>query len=477
MTNTGQLLADYARRGSEAAFRELVERYLDLVYGTALRHVGGDTHLAQDVAQTVFADLARQAGSLYPEVMLGGWLHRRACQVAKTLMRGERRRHDRERQAAQMNALEERCETRMDQLVPILDEAINRLGAGDRAVILLRFFEGLDLRAVGQAMATNEDAAQKRVARALDRLRNLLVRQGVTPSAAGLAGVLAAEALSVAPAGLAASISTAALAGAAAAGGSGALAWFQLLGMAKLKIAAGAVILAGVGMHLMWDHQALRQLREENRALQQQLQVGRQLRAENQRLTRLAASPDDGRSPPEEPSRELLRLRGQSAILRRQEREIAGLQAENREWRAFAIRTNEPGITPVDEYLDRAGWGPKSSQEIAAHYSEDWLVPLSNRQLLVKLGMALYEVGHYADALKVFEKMEKTPGSEGVGLVWQGHILDLLGRREEAITAYRKADGYEFEIRHDQYGLVLDKSYIQARIETPFVLVQNHWPE
>lgn len=477
MTNTGQLLADYARGGSEPAFRELVERYLDLVYATAMRHVGGDTHLAEDVAQTVFAELARRAGTLYPEVMLGGWLHRRTCQIASTLMRGERRRHDREKQAAQMNALEAGSETRIERLAPILDEAVNRLSAGDRAVILLRFFEGLDLRAVGQAMATSEDAAQKRVARALDKLRNLLARQGVTLSAAGLAGGLAAEAVSAAPAGLAASIATAALTGAVAAGGSGALTLFQWLSLAKLKVAVSAAILASLAAGLMWEHQALRRLREDNRALQEQLQALDPLRAENQRLTRLGADANEGPSWREEPSRELLRLRGQSAILRRQEREIAHLQAQNRQWRASASRTNEPGIRPVEEYLDRAGWGTKSSQEIAAHYQADWLVPLANRQLLVKLGMALYEVGNYADALGVFEKMEKTPGSEGVGLVWQGHILDLLGRRKEAIAAYRKADGYEFEMRHDQYGLVLDKSYIQARIETPFVLVQNRLTE
>ena len=77
MTDNRTLLAEYANNGSEPAFRELVACYIDLVYSTAVRLVNGDTHRANDVVQTVFTDLARQAGTLSPEVMLGGWLHRR----------------------------------------------------------------------------------------------------------------------------------------------------------------------------------------------------------------------------------------------------------------------------------------------------------------------------------------------------------------------------------------------------------------
>src|SRR5664280_494645 len=106
MTDSQKLLAEYVQSGSEPAFRELVARYLDLVYSVALRLVEGDTHRAEDVAQTVFADLARQARTLSPDVMLGGWLHRHTCFVAVNTMRGERRRQSRERQAVEMNALQ-----------------------------------------------------------------------------------------------------------------------------------------------------------------------------------------------------------------------------------------------------------------------------------------------------------------------------------------------------------------------------------
>jgi DNA-directed RNA polymerase specialized sigma24 family protein len=106
MTDNHNLLAEFRRNGSDAAFRELVSSYLDLVYSTALRLVGGDAHRAEDVTQTVFVDLARKARTLPEDVRLGGWLHRDTCLVAGHILRGERRRQARERQAVEMNALQ-----------------------------------------------------------------------------------------------------------------------------------------------------------------------------------------------------------------------------------------------------------------------------------------------------------------------------------------------------------------------------------
>ena len=96
MTDSQKLLRDYVETASEPSFRELVRRYLDLVYSVAVRLMQGDTHRAEDVAQTVFADLARLAGTLPREVMLGGWLHRHTCHVAATILRSERHRQFRE---------------------------------------------------------------------------------------------------------------------------------------------------------------------------------------------------------------------------------------------------------------------------------------------------------------------------------------------------------------------------------------------
>src|SRR5262245_53375977 len=208
MTDSQKLLTDYVTSGSEDAFRELVSRYLDLVYSTALRLVDGDTHRAEDVAQVVFVDLARTARTLPSQVLLGGWLHRHACFVAATTMRGERRRQFREKQAVEMNTQQHQPD--FGAIAPILDEAINELDEADRAAIVLRFFERRNFRSVGEALGSSEDAARMRVTRALEKLQPLLKRRGVTTTAGALSVFLSTNAIQSAPAGLAGTISSAA---------------------------------------------------------------------------------------------------------------------------------------------------------------------------------------------------------------------------------------------------------------------------
>src|SRR5438128_11449002 len=212
MIDAGQLLRDYTENGSEAAFRELVARYIDLVYSVAVRRAGGDPNLAEDLVQTVFTDLARKALTLRHESMLGGWLHRHACFVSSTMLRGERRRKERERQAMEINALLDSGDSPWEEIAPVLDQAINELDEADRRAVLLRFFEQRDLRTIGAALGTNEDAAQKRLSRALDKLRTLLAQRGVALSVATLAAVLGSRAVLASPEGLSGQVSHAALA-------------------------------------------------------------------------------------------------------------------------------------------------------------------------------------------------------------------------------------------------------------------------
>src|SRR5262245_19676622 len=110
MTDSQKFLAEYAASGSETAFRELVVRYLDLVYSTALRLVGGDDHLAKDATILVFISLAKKGRTLPGGVMLGGWLHQHTYHVATRMVRGERRRQAREREAVEMSTLHDNSE-------------------------------------------------------------------------------------------------------------------------------------------------------------------------------------------------------------------------------------------------------------------------------------------------------------------------------------------------------------------------------
>lgn len=325
MTNAQTLLAEYVSTGSELAFRELVRRYIDLVYSTALRRVDGDFHLAEDVAQTVFVDLARKARGLSKEVMLGGWLHQRTCHVAATLIRTDRRRQVRERQAMELNALQEHNESDLARIAPLLDEAIGRLGSKDRPAIILRFFEQRDFRSVGEAMGTKEDAARMRVSRALEKLQALLARQGVSVSIAGLGVALATETVTAAPAGLAVSIAGSVLTGSVA---TNAFSTTLLKTMAITNLKSGvitALVIAGLATTLVLQQQASAKQRVFDESMREQSARLMQISAENERLASLAHESDNAAAE----QAELVKLRTESAALRQQLGNVPQLRHEN----------------------------------------------------------------------------------------------------------------------------------------------------
>ncbi|MDB6037924.1 MAG: hypothetical protein JWM99_1765, partial [Verrucomicrobiales bacterium] len=187
---------------------ELVSRYIDLVYSVALRRVSGDVHVARDVVQSVFTDLARKAPFLPEDVMLGGWLHRHTKFVASTVCRSELRRKVREREAMDTIASED---SEAQEFPVELDEAIEDLAEVDRTAIVLRFFEQASFRTIGTALGVSDDAAQKRVGRALEKLRTLLQAHGITLSLAGLSSVISLKSVSAAPSGWASEVSANAL--------------------------------------------------------------------------------------------------------------------------------------------------------------------------------------------------------------------------------------------------------------------------
>lgn len=375
MTETQQLLADYGKTGSEAAFRELVSRYVDLVYSAAVRLVEGDTHLAEDVTQTVFADLARMGNSLSREVMLGGWLHRHTCFVASKTMRSERRRLARERQAVEMNAQEDHSAANLASVSPILDDAINQLAAEDRTAILLRFFEQRDFRGVGEAMGSNEEAARKRVDRALDKLELLLKRRGVAFSATALATALGAQAVSAAPVGLAVTVSTVALAGTA---GSGAatLTILKIMSMTKLKVGVVTAVVA-TGMAIPWvmQHNTQTKLDEANAALRRQTEETSHLLAENERLTGLVAKAGTPTVASVSPSSDTLKLRGEVGRLRRENAEMAASKTngpsplsgmtDNPEMYELIRKQQRTGLSMVyKDFTNRVNLPPEQAEKL-----------------------------------------------------------------------------------------------------------------
>src|SRR5476651_2463474 len=207
MTSDLDLLGQFAREKSQDAFTALVNRHVNLVYSAALRQVRSP-QLAEEIAQSVFADLARVAATPSSPAILTAWLYAVTRRTAIDVIRKESRRQLREQIAVEMNNMNATAND-WTQIEPLLDDAMAALDETDRSAILLRYFENKNLREVGEALGTNDDAAQKRVSRAVERLSEFFSKKKITLGASGLAVLISANAVQSAPIGLAATISAA----------------------------------------------------------------------------------------------------------------------------------------------------------------------------------------------------------------------------------------------------------------------------
>ncbi len=254
MVDDAELLRRYTQSQSEPAFTEFVGRHLNLVYFTALRGTGGDTALAQDVAQAVFAVAASKTRALAVHATLAGWLHTTTRHIAARAMRKERTRQ-RYEQAAMQDLIATGPEPDWERLRPVIDDALDELEPRDREAILVRFFEARPFADMGAAWRISQDAARMRVDRALEKLRSALARRGVASVSTALATVLATQGGLAAPAGLAATVSGTALTAAATAGG--ATTFFGIMSGTKTIIGTATVlVLLATGSALLKHNRA-----------------------------------------------------------------------------------------------------------------------------------------------------------------------------------------------------------------------------
>ena len=370
MTPDSELLRQYARTRSEAAFAELVRRHVNPVYSAALRQVNGDAHLAQDVAQTVFTDLARKAAALARRGTLTGWLYTSAHFAAAKIVRTENRRRNREEQYMREPIPETAPEPDWEKLRPVLDQAMHELKEPDRDAILLRYFENRPFAEIGAQSGLNENAARMRVERALEKLRASLTKRGIA-TATALASVISANAVQIAPAGLATTLTTASL----AAAGTGTLTLLKLITMTKLKLGLSALVIAGTATALVIQHQVQEKLRAENETLTQRIA---QLKTDNESLANHLATTSNSKSVSNDQLNELLKLRSEVMRLKK-ETEDATLAAQNaraNEGQALLTLANMP---PVKTYVQTTRTDISWDEAIVAG---GWKTPSGKRALI-----------------------------------------------------------------------------------------------
>ena len=297
------LVRSYARDGSETAFRALVSRHVDLVFATALRQVG-DTGLAEEITQNVFVHLARKAPALAGHETIAGWLHRSAILESKARFRSEMRRRRREEVAAALAETELQGRDPSEDLTPLLDEALLQLREADRLALVLRFLEERSLREVGNALGIDEDAARKRVSRALARVTEFFRNRGFALPSAGAATLLgqATQAAQAVPAGLAPSAAAAGLAASGPASGLGLL-LLSVMSLTKTQttLLCGILVLAP----LAWQSASLAHAQREVASLERdRVRFDGQVADAEQELAQL--------------DRTLLRVRNETAAARAQ---------------------------------------------------------------------------------------------------------------------------------------------------------------
>jgi RNA polymerase sigma factor (sigma-70 family) len=208
-------MRDVVERQDETAFKWLVERYLPVVLGAAMRRCNGDRMLAQDVTQDVFIRFAERLPRLRSDERIGAWLHRAATFRAGDVMRSEQRRTRREDVAAERLALDQLPESdRWEQLAPELDAALASLRANDRELIVQHYLEGQSVERLSTMRNVKIATLRKRLQRALSRLRQRLLDKQLVMTTTSLATVLTSQLSSDAaalPAGFAETITAEAI--------------------------------------------------------------------------------------------------------------------------------------------------------------------------------------------------------------------------------------------------------------------------
>lgn len=259
-----RLVREFVHEHSEPAFTALAERHMQLVYGAAMRATSNHS-AAEEITQNVFLELARKSKWLQDRESVAAWLHRAALLEARQWRRSEGRRKIREQTAIKWETTMKTTEDDLPKDAAMVDEALLQLREKDRQAVLLRFFEGRNNREIGKALGIGEDAARKRIDKALMVMETYFRKRG---HAAGASAILSmAAGAHTASTGLAASVVQAALSVHSAQGIGGMLGtWLGgWLGMNRMQyLGMGLAVLL---MPALWQQGRLISAEEERKRL------------------------------------------------------------------------------------------------------------------------------------------------------------------------------------------------------------------
>jgi RNA polymerase sigma factor (sigma-70 family) len=452
-------------QGDDAAFREIVSRHTDLVYSAALRQVNSPS-FAQDIAQSVFVDLVRKSSEVSArmanDASLAGWLYRSTRFAVLNHLRDEHRRAEHERQAMEQLFTDSSPAADWERIRPVLDEAMAELSDADRDALLLRFFKNHDFQTVGRALGLSDDAAQKRVTRAVERLRKFFAKRGVAIGAAGLVVLISANAVQAAPPALSALISTAAiLTGTAAAHTSTAITATKVIAMTTLQktiVTATIAVLVGT---TFYETRRTSKLADQISTLQEQQAP---LMAQNQQLqherdeavSRLAAMGAENQPSSDPNAGELLKLRAEVGQLRDANSQLSSV-------------TNDSRAALVKSWLERRDqlkqlvetYPDKSIPEFQMLSEEQWL----NAAMSAKFDTEKNKLQDLADLRRTAEN-------------------NVASAMHEAVTKYAKTNGGQFPTDLSQLQpyfkspldqAILDRWQIQPQSALPNQAMGGDW--
>jgi RNA polymerase sigma factor (sigma-70 family) len=439
------LLREYAERRSETAFAELVRRHIDLVHSAAFRMTGQAT-AAQDVSQAVFLALAQNAARLVEHPVLSGWLHCTARNLAAKSVRAAVRRQHHEQEAATVNELlSANTEAPWADIAPHLDAALGELEDTERDVIMLRYFEKKSAPEMAAQIGISAEAAQKRVNRAVERLRQLFATRGISAGAGGLVAVISANAVQGAPAGLAATISTAALASALVSNSTIITATTKTIAMTALQktlITATAAVVVGGGIyqsrHASELQTRIETLQQQQAPLSEQVQQLQQERDEA--ANRLAEASNriaelSGQMAPL--NSEVVKLRAETARLQGASKALAAVPAAGQN-----STTSTAGATEDPTRLMQEGWQLLQSGKVAEaipSFEAATRIDPKSADAWNGLGWANSRSGKTADAEKAFQQAIELQPEHPAALNGLGQMYLSQKKYTEAEQYFLKA--------------------------------------